>query len=191
MSGTNEDGSKKTIDVTGLFRRSAKITFIVEIVSAIVMLGSVAAYLIGGWVNAIGPDIQILLVLVGSVITLVVFLAAFGIFVRFSGKIGDAVVGLGLNEVPDDTPKVKTVVYTYLVLVVLIAVTGVYAWYLVDRSILAPWASSLNSIALRIFGLALGAFVISLLIQLIIAIVGRTATKVVIEVLDLDEELAE
>ncbi len=131
MSGTNEDGSKKTIDVTGLFRRSAKITFIVEIVSAIVMLGSVAAYLIGGWVNAIGPDIQILLVLVGSVITLVVFLAAFGIFVRFSGKIGDAVVGLGLNEVPDDTPKVKTVVYTYLVLVVLIAVTGVYAWYLV------------------------------------------------------------
>ena len=56
MSGTNEDGSKKTIDVTGLFRRSAKITFIVEIVSAIVMLGSVAAYLIGGCLLYTSPS---------------------------------------------------------------------------------------------------------------------------------------
>lgn len=163
-------------------------TFVVQIISVIVMVGSVAAYLIAGFLPSLDPDIQTLLLLVGIVITIIVFLAAFGIFVRFSRRIGEAVVGPGLQEVRMDTPKVKGVIYTYGILVTMMAITGLYAWYLVDKNILAPWAASLNSISLRIFGLALGAFVICLLIQIIIAAVGRTATKVVVEVLDMDDD---
>ena len=109
------------------------------------------------------------------------------VFIRFSRRIGDAVVGPGIQQVKLDTPKIKTVVITYGVLVALMAVTGVYIWYLIDKNYLAPWAEAMESISLRIFGIALGAFFISLLIQLIIAGVGRSATKVILEVLDADD----
>ncbi|MHA1771825.1 MAG: hypothetical protein ACTSYL_11015 [Candidatus Thorarchaeota archaeon] len=181
-------GRADTFDLGSMFRTSARMTFVIQIISVIVMVGSVAAYLIGGLLPTIDPDIQTLLILIGIVVTIVVFLAAFGLFVRFSRRIGDAVVGPGLQEVRMDTPKVKTVIYTYGILVTMMAITGLYAWYLIDKNFLAPWAASLNSISLRIFGLALGAFVICLLIQIIIAAVGRSATKVVVEVLDMDDE---
>jgi uncharacterized membrane protein len=109
------------------------------------------------------------------------------VFIRFSRRIGDAVVGPGIQQVRMDTPKIKTVVITYGILVALMAVTGVYIWYLLDKNYLAPWAESLNSISMRIFGIALGAFIIALLVQIIIAGVGRSATKVILEVLDADD----
>ncbi|MDF1540903.1 MAG: hypothetical protein P1Q69_18550, partial [Candidatus Thorarchaeota archaeon] len=66
--------------------------------------------------------------------------------------------------------------------------TGVYIWYLVHKYFIGPWIVSNNSsILLSIFSLALGAFFIALLIQVIIAGVGRSATKVIIEVLDTDD----
>ena len=75
----------------------------------------------------------------------------------------------------------------YALLVLMMTITGIYIWYLVDARILTPWAASYDSLALRVFGLALGAFIIALLIQVIIAAVGRSATKVIIEVLDGDD----
>lgn len=86
-----------------------------------------------------------------------------------------------------NTPRVKGVVVLYGLLVALMAVTGIYLWFLIDSNYLTAWAATYNSISLRVFGLALGAFFIALLIQLIIAGVGRSATKVIIEVLDADD----
>ncbi|MGY5855553.1 MAG: hypothetical protein RTS72_03070, partial [Candidatus Thorarchaeota archaeon] len=84
-----------------------------------------------------------------------------------------------------DTPRVKLVVAAFALLVVLMAITGIYIWYLADLYLLAPLAG--ESLLLRLFGYALGAFFIALLIQMIIAGVGRSATKVIIEVLDADD----
>ena len=86
-----------------------------------------------------------------------------------------------------NTPRVKTVVAAYALLVALMGITGVYTWFLIDANYLAPWAASLGSVSMRLFGIALGAFFIALLIQMIIAGVGRSATKVIIEVLDADD----
>ncbi|MFX1560682.1 MAG: hypothetical protein ACFFBL_08840, partial [Promethearchaeota archaeon] len=118
---------------------------------------------------------------------LLIFLAAMSVFIRFSRRIGDAVVGPGIEEVKMNTPRVKTVVAAFGLLVALMGITGIYVWYLIDLYYLAPWAAALNSISIRIFGIGLGAFFIALLIQLIIAGVGRSATRVIIEVLDADD----
>jgi len=109
------------------------------------------------------------------------------VFIRFSRRIGDAVVGPGIEEVKMGTPRVKLVVASFGLLVALMGITGIYVWYLIDLYYLAPWATSLNSISIRIFGIGLGAFFIALLVQIIIAGVGRSATKVIIEVLDADD----
>ena len=186
-SGAPVHRSDDYINLGSLFRSSATIMFVVQIVSVIAMIGALAAYFIGDVYFALAGDMQILALLLASIAVLVVFLAAISAFVRFSRRIGDAVVGPGIEEVRMNTPRVKGVVVLYALLVLLMAITGIYTWYLVDSNILAPLATTNNSISLRVAGIALGAFIIALLIQVIIAAVGRSATKVIIEVLDGDD----
>jgi len=175
------------INLGSLFRSSATITFVIQIVAVILMIGSMSAYAVGDQFFQLGNELKVLVLLIVCVIALVVFLGAISVFVRFSRRIGDAVVGPGIEEVKMDTPRVKTVVVAFGLLVALMGVTGIYIWYLIDLYFLAPWALSLDSISIRIFGIALGAFFIALLVQIIIAAVGRSATRVIIEVLDTDD----
>ncbi|RDE17117.1 MAG: hypothetical protein C4K47_00145 [Candidatus Thorarchaeota archaeon] len=174
-------------DIGSLFRGSAIITFVVQILSVIVMLGSLAAFYIGRIIPGLSTDIQILLLLMGSILALIIFLAAISIFIRFSRRISDAVTGPGLQTVRLDTPRVKTVVYIYAILVVLMGVTGFYTWWLIDKNIVYPLIEVYNSISLRLFTWAMGAFFIALLIQIIIAGVGRNASRIITEVLDADD----
>lgn len=186
-SGTPIHRSEDYINLGSLFRNSATVTFVVQILAVIIMIGSISAYFIGDVFLGLAVDMQILALLLASIVALVIFLAAISAFVRFSRRIGDAVVGPGIEEVRMDTPRVKTVVIIYGVLVALMAITGIYMWFLIDTNFLIAWATTYNSISLRVFGLALGAFFVALLIQVIIAGVGRSATKVIIEVLDGDD----
>ncbi len=186
-SGVSTHRPEDYVNLGSVFRNSATITFVVQIIAVIIMVGALAAYVIGDVYFALSEDLQILALLFGSIIALVVFLAAISAFVRFSRRIGDAVVGPGIEEVRMDTPRVKAVVILYGLLVALMGITGFYAWYLIDTNYLVAWAASYHSISLRVFGLALGAFFIALLIQIIVAGVGRSATKVIIEVLDADD----
>jgi len=175
------------INLGSLFRSSATITFVIQIVAVIMMIGSLSAYAVGDLFFALGNELKILVLLITSIIALLIFLAAMSVFIRFSRRIGDAVVGPGIEEVKMNTPRVKTVVVAFGLLVALMTITGIYTWYLIDLYFLATWAASLGSISIRIFGYGLGAFFIALLIQIIIAGVGRSATKVIIEVLDADD----
>ncbi len=173
------------IDLGSLFRNSATITFVIEIVSVIIMFGALIGHFLMGFLPEFSSDIQVLFILVVIIIILFIFLAALGVFVRFSRRIGDAVIGPGIQEVRMDTPKVKLVVYLYALLVIVMGILSIWIFWLVYSYFLAPLA--VGSIALQLFNLALGAFFIAFLIQLIIAGVGRTATKVIIEVLDSDD----
>ncbi|MFW9788532.1 MAG: hypothetical protein ACFFE2_12955 [Candidatus Thorarchaeota archaeon] len=173
------------INLGSLFRSSATITFVIQIVSVIVMIGSFSAYYIADEFLQLNNELKILVLLVTSILSLLVFLAAMSVFIRFSRRIGDAVVGPGVEEVKMSTPRVRLVVSVFAVLVLLMAITGIYIWYLIDLYYLGPWAGT--SVLLRIFGYGLGAFFISLLIQIIIAGVGRYASSVIIEVLDADD----
>jgi hypothetical protein len=183
-----DDRLDNLFDIGSLFRSSATFTFIIQILSLIIMVGALAGFYIGDILPGLNDDLRILLFLIGSVITLIVFLMAFSVFTRFSRRISNLVIGPGIEKVRLDSPRVKGVVYTYGILVSLMGVTGVYIWYLVHKYILGPWiVGQGESFLLTIFSYALGAFFIALLIQLIVAGVGRSATKVIVEVLDTDD----
>jgi len=175
-------------DLGSMFRSSATASFVIQIVAVVVMIGSLTAFAIGDLFFALGDDLKLLLFLIISIVFLAIFLAAISAFVRFSRRIGHMVVGPGIEQVRFDTPRVKAVVVLYGIMVALMAILGIYVWFLVDSYYLAPFAQTFNSISLRIFGLALGAFFIAFLIQIIIAGVGRSATRVIIEVLDSDDD---
>lgn len=179
--------SDDQIDIGGLFRSSITITFVIQILSFIIMIGSVAAYTVGGFLPTIDPDIMILLFLLGTVITLFIFLAAINFFLRFSRKISYRVFPPGVDFIELNKPKVKPIMWLYAMTVGVMGVLGIWVWWIIQSRFLTPWAESLNSISLLIFSFALGAFFIALLIQIIIAIVGRTASKMILGVLAEDD----
>ena len=176
-----------TIDLGSIFRNSATITFVIEILSVIIMIGALIGHFLLGILPEFSGDIQILVILIVIILILFIFLAALGVFVRFSRRIGDVVIGPGIQEVRMDTPKVKMVVYIYALLVIVMGILSLWMFWLLYSYILFPFAELMESVALHIFNLALGAFFIAFLIQIIIAGVGRTATKVILEVLDSDD----
>lgn len=175
-------------DIGSLFRTSATITFVVQIIAVIGMVASIGAFYIGDSFPVLDQDIQVLLLLVIFALIIIVFLAALGLFLRFFRRIGNAVIGPGIEHVRLNDPKVKLVVYAYGILVTLMGVIGFYIWYIVHNRALVPWiVANDSSILLTIFSIALGAFFISLMIQVIIAVVGRSSTRIIIEVLNADD----
>lgn len=184
---SSADSGSRLFDMGSLFRRSAIVTFVVEILAAIVMLGSLALFYVEQLLPSLSPELSTLLLLVGSILTLVVILVALSVFIRYSRRITNAVIGPGIQKVRMNAPRVRFVVYIYALLVILMTITGVYVWYLIDLEVLQPWVEPTHSLYLRVFGLALGAFFIALLIQIIVAVIGRTATKVIVQVLATDE----
>ena len=180
-----DDTSKESemLDIGSLFRGTATLTLVGEIVSAIMLLGSGAAFVISrsGLIEVIELDVAVFLLLGGAMVTLFLFLGAIGFFVRFNRRIGRAVIGEGIGEVDLNRPGVKIVVIIYGLAVGLVLIMGVYGYWLVYKYFFATMALT----SLSFFGIAvsLGIFVMSFLIQAIIAIIGRTATTIIRKVL--------
>jgi len=175
------------LDIGSLFRGTATLTLVGEIVSAIMLLGSGAAYVISrsGLIEVIEFDVAVFLLLGGAMLTLFLFLGAIGFFVRFNRKIGRIVIGDGIGEVDLNQPSVKTVVIIYGLAVGLILIMGIYGYWLVYKYYFAALATT----SLSFFGIAvsLGIFIMSFLIQVVITTIGRTATTIIRKVLDEEE----
>ncbi|MGY5860398.1 MAG: hypothetical protein RTU63_13590 [Candidatus Thorarchaeota archaeon] len=180
-----EDDSEESemLDIGSLFRGTATLTLVGEIVSAIMLLGSGTAFVVSrsGLIEVLELDVAVFLLLGGAMITLFLFLGAIGFFVRFNRRIGRVVIGEGIGEVDLNRPGVKTVVIIYGLAVGLILIMGVYGYWLVYKYLFAAMALT----SLSFFGIAvsLGIFVMSFLIQSVIAIIGRTATTIIRKVL--------
>jgi len=180
-----EDASEESemLDIGSLFRGTATLTLVGEIVSAIMLLGSGAAFVISrsGLIEVIELDVAVFLLLGGAMLTLFLFLGAIGFFVRFNRRIGRSVIGEGIGEVDLSRPGVKTVVIIYGLAVGLVLIMGIYGYWLVYKYFFAAMALT----SLSFFGIAvsLGIFVMSFLIQSVIAIIGRTATTIIRKVL--------
>jgi len=184
-----DDSSEESemLDVGSLFRGTATLTLVGEIVSAIMLLGSGVAYVFSrsGLIEVLELDVAVFLLLGGAMLTLFLFLGAIGFFVRFNRKIGRVVIGEGIGEVDLNRPGVKTVVIIYGLAVGLFLIMGVYGYWLIYKYFFATMALT----SLSFFGIAvsLGIFVMSFLVQAIIAIIGRTATTIIRKVLAEDE----
>ena len=181
---TEDHGEPDTLDIGGLFRGTATITFVTEIVAAIMMLGSGVAYILsrGTFIQDLDLDLAIFLLLAGSMISLLVFIGAIGFFVRFNRRIQGAVIGRGIGEVDMAGKGVKTVLSLYGLAVGLILIMGIYGYWLFWRYFLSPIAAT--SLSFFLLSISFGIFVVALLIQIVIVALGRTATKVVKAVLD-------
>ncbi len=175
--------SPDTLDIGGLFRGTATITFIAEIISIIMILGSSAAYFLSRdtFIADLDLDLAILLLMVGSMVTLFIFLGAIGFFVRFNKRVQGAVIGKGIGLVDLKGPRVKTVLILYGLAVGLILIIGMYMFWIVWRNFLSTIAAT--SLSFLMLSVSLGMFTLAFLIQMVIIALGRTATGVIDTVL--------
>ncbi|MFW9801299.1 MAG: hypothetical protein ACFFFC_01510 [Candidatus Thorarchaeota archaeon] len=174
----------ESIDVGSLFRGTATVTFVVEIVSAIMLLGSSVAFLLRDqpWLQDLSSDWAIFLLLLASIITLFFFLGAIGFFVRFNRRVTRAVMSDDIGSVDLRMPRVRTVVFIYGVGAGLILVLGTYGYYLIYKYYFAALAAT----SLSFFGmtLSLGIFIVAFLVQVVVAGLGRTAASMIRTVLN-------
>jgi hypothetical protein len=186
-SGMHADEKSEMLDVGSLFKGTATITLVAEIVAAIMLLGSATAYVVSrsGLIEELEFDVAIILLLGGAMVTLLLFLGAIGFFVRFNRKIGRFVIGEGIGEVDLKRPGVKTVVIIYGLAVGLILIIGVYGYWLVYKYFFAPIA--LTSLSFLGISVSLGILVMSFLTQIVLVIIGRTATTIIRKVLAEDD----
>ena len=177
------DDKAELLDVGSLFKGTATITLVAEIIAAIMLLGSATAYVVSrsGLIEEIEFDVAIFLLLGGAMVTLFLFLAAISFFVRFNRRIGRTVIGEGIGEVDLKRPGVKTVVIIYGLAVGLILIIGVYGYWLVYKYFFAPIA--MTSLSFLGISLSLGILVMSFLTQIVLVIIGRTATPIINKVL--------
>ncbi len=179
-----EETPLEPMDVGSLFRGVATFTFVAEIVSAIMLLGSGVAFILRdqGWIQTLELDVMILLLLAGATITLFFFLGAISFFVRFNRRVTSAVVSDDIGSVDLSQSKVKTVVILYGLATGLILIMGIYGYYLIYKYYFA----SLAATSLSFFGitLSLGIFLLALLVQIVVTFLGRTAASMIRSVLN-------
>jgi hypothetical protein len=184
MSTGDKKKEPDELDVGGLFRGTATVTFVAEIVSAIMLLGSTVAYFLRDqpWLQTIEQDVAIFLLLGAGMVTLFFFLGAIGFFVRFNRRITRAVISSDIGTVDLGKPRVKGVVTIYGLGVGLILIMGIYGYYLIFKYYFAAQAAT----SLSFFGmtLSLGIFVVAFLVQIVVAALGRTAASMIRTVLN-------
>ncbi len=174
-----------------VFKNSTTITFILEIFSIIIVLGSLVSYILNttGIITAIDFDTAILLLLIGGGLTLFIFLLAIGAFMRFHAKIQNFVIGKGIGIVDINGKNVRTVLALYGGGIFFMFAAAIYSYYIIYKNFII--AITAGSLSLTFMFLGFGILYVSVLIQIVIAIVGRTASRIVEEILQEEADSVE
>lgn len=171
------------LDVGSLFKGTATITLVAEIVSAIMLLGSAVAFVVSraGILEILTTDMLILLLFPSAMLTLFVFLGAISFFVRVNRRIVGFFFQSDIGSVDLKRPRVKMVVYIYGLAVGLILIFGMYGYWLVYKYFLADMAAT--SLSFLGISLSLGIFLMAFLVQVVVVALGRTSTGIITAVL--------
>ncbi|MEM4736083.1 MAG: hypothetical protein QXS20_10255 [Candidatus Thorarchaeota archaeon] len=184
-------GRSERLDVASLFRGTISVALLVEVVTGIMMLGSAAAFVISrsGLTQVVNEETAGILLLVGGVITLMFFLLTISFFVRVSRRIGRMAIWDGSAEVDLKRPAAKAVVTIYGSAIGLVVIIGMYLFYLFYKNYLREMATT--SLSVFGFSISLAVFLLALLLQLVVIVIGRSAAKVIRTVLAEDGTSAE
>jgi hypothetical protein len=187
-------GNKDKFDWDRVFGGIASATFGVQLISILILFGAGVVFVlmltgIWGVVVAI-QDIFILVVLLGSGFTFLLFIWLLGLFLRFHRRVRRFILGKGVGDVDADNPASKTILSLFAGAVVLVLIAGIYGYYLLWKYILSPWGNDflvslgVNGILFYELGilivfLAIGAIVITFIMQILTAWINRYAGRLV------------
>ena len=186
----NSEGTRE-LNVGLLLKQGVKYTFILEIISVILMIGSLVAWIlnVSGVISALTLEVQVFLLLLGAGLTFIVFMIFIGLFIRFHDRIQNYVVGKGEIKLEIERKETRVILALYGASITFFFIAFVYGYFLIWKYYLTYAIGS--SLSLTVFFIALGLFLVSLVIQLVIMSIAKYANHVVRLILEQAEETKE
>ena len=180
--------SVKELNVGLLLKQGVKYTFILEIVSIILMIGSIVAWILNmsGVIGSLSLELQIFLLLLGAGVTFIIFMFFIGIFIRFHDRIQSYVVGAGEIKLDVDRKETRIILSLYGASITFFFIALVYGYFLTWKYYLASIIG--GSLSLTVFFMALGLLLISFVLQLVIMSIAKYANHVVRLILETTPE---
>jgi hypothetical protein len=181
MSKQSASSSQGKISLDRLFAGAATATFVMELLATLVLIGAIVGYLLvisGVWnVIKYNTDIVIFLLLVGGAIAFAIFIAFFGFFSRFHGRVKYFVVGKGIGHIATASREGRMILTLFAFSVVFFFAAGCYGVYLLWKYILVPLFYAVSIYPLIIFAV-LALILVCLMVQAAASVVGRYAARV-------------
>ena len=186
--------NKDKFDWDRVFGGIASFTFAVQLISILILFGAGIVFflmLTGVWGVIVSiQDVFILVILLGSGFTFLLFIWLLGLFLRFHRRVRRFILGKGVGDVDADNPASKTILTLFAVAVLFVLVAGIYGYYLLWKYILQPWGNDFL-ISLGVSGIlfyelgmlivfaAIGAIFITFVMQILTAWINRYAGRLV------------
>jgi len=185
MSGKEKRGpsgqeSESMINIDRLLGATTTATFVLELLALLVLIGALVGYTLvftGVWdVIKQNTDLVVFLLLVGAALAFFIFMAFFGFFTKFHGRVRSFIVGSGVGRVVTTSREGRIIISLFAMAVVFFFAASCYGYYLLWKSILIPYYSG-NSIYPPIAWAALGVILACLVAQVSAAAVSRYASR--------------
>jgi hypothetical protein len=192
MTKANEE--KRSIDWDQVFGGIASVTFALQLLSFLVLLGAAIVFLLmlsGIWgILVANEDIFIFVLLLAGGFTFLLFVWLLGVFLRFHRKIRNFIIGRGVGHIDADDSATKTVLTLFAISTLFVLVAGIYGYYLLWKYMLQPWGATwLNlmgltgalfyEIGLFIVFIAIGVLIITLIMQILTLAINRYTGRLI------------
>ena len=185
---------KRTIDWDRIFGGIASVTFGLQLISFLILLGAGIIFLLmlsGIWgILVASEDIFIFVLLLAGGFSFLLFVWLLGVFLRFHRGVRRVIVGRGVGHIDADDSATKTVLTMFAISTLFVLVAGIYGYYLLWKYFLQPWGASwltslgltgilFYEIGLLIVFIALGIIVITLIMQFLTLAINRYTGRLV------------
>jgi len=188
---SGQESSESMINVDRLLGATTTATFVLELLAILVLIGSLVghALVVTGIWDIIKPntDLVVFLLLVGAAIAFFIFMAFFGFFTRFHGRVRSFIVGPGVGRVITTSREGRIIISLFAMAVVFFFAASCYGYYLLWKSILIPYYGGGSSYA-PIAWAALGVILACLVAQVSAAAVSRYASSLLYQLAELPTE---
>jgi len=200
MTPDNEE--KRSINWDRAFGGIASVTFGLQLLSFLVLLGAGIIFLLmlsGIWgILVATEDIFIFVLLLGGGFAFLLFVWLLGLFLRFHRKVRRFILGAGVGHIDADDSATKTVLTLFAISTLFVLVAGIYGYYLFWKYILNPWGTAwltsmgltgilFYEIGLLIVFIALGVIIITLVMQILTLAINRYTSRLVASIDEMTE----
>jgi hypothetical protein len=152
-------------------------TFGLELVSILMIIGSVVSLVISesGVLQAISFDVQLLLLLIASGFAFLIIIVFAGVFIRGNESLQEKILTSRIFTMSRVTYEAKALLFLFGMSLVLFCTAGIYGYYLLWSNVIDAYVS--GHLSLIVVFVAIGVFFVSFLAQVVIALVGRFASR--------------
>jgi hypothetical protein len=163
--------------VRRVFGFAVSLTFGLELASILMIIGSIVSFVVSssGLLHILTLDIQLLLFLIASGISFLVIIVFAGVFIRGNEALQQKILTSRIFSLSRVTYEAKALLFLFGMALVFFCTAGVYGYYLLWSNVVGAHLS--GYLSLTVMFMAVGVFFVSFLAQIIIALVGRFASK--------------